>query len=327
MLAGPPSRCRSGTSAHSLRAQGLPTLTRIPAPIPSVRRLAALAVCGFLVACPAVAGEAAAAPAADASKGSATAAAFRAALDVSGLGSGGSMPLHASLNEVQAPATAEEKTLDVVLDGVNGDRPVNLLQADVAMAKADVARGRAEGTTHLVRARVHVPGLPLLPVVEVEEVTARATCGAGRKPVAESRVLGSLTALGKELPMTDGGTVEVPNVGRVRLALSHKETTSSTAAATSVQLQVSVDPLNLGVKKVEGTVTLAQATCQSPRPAAESAIPTAPLPRTASHSEETDLAETGGNALTPYLLAVGAVLVTVGAGATAIARRCRRSRH
>jgi hypothetical protein len=289
------------------------------------------------LACPAVAGEAAAAPAADASKGSATAAAFRAALDVSGLGMAGSVPLRASLNEVQAPATAEKKALDVALDGVNGDRPVNLLQADVAMAKADVASGRAEGTTRLVRARVHVPGLPLLPVVEVEEVTATATCAAGRKPVAESQVLGPLTGLGKELPMTDGGTVEVPNVGRVRLALSHKETTSSTAAATSVQLQVSVDPLNLGVKKVEGTVTLAQATCQSPRPAAESAIPTAPLPhrgspaaplpRTASHSKETDLAETGGNSLTPYLLAAGAVLVIVGAGATAIARRRSRSRH
>ncbi|HLL36288.1 MAG TPA: SCO1860 family LAETG-anchored protein [Streptomyces sp.] len=302
-------------------------LTRIPALTPSVRRLAALTVCGFLVAGSAVAGEATAAPVADVSKGSATAAAFRAALDVSGVGLAGTVPLHASLNEVQAPATAEKKTLDVALDGVNGDRPVNLLQADVATAKADVSSGRTEGTTHLVRARVHVPGLPVLPVVEVEEVTATATCAAGRKPAAESQVLGSLTALGKQLPMADGGTVEVPNVGRVRLALSHKETTSTTAAATSVQLHVSVDPLNLGVKKVEGTVTLAQATCRSPRPTSGSAVPAASLPHTAGHSEETDLAETGGNALTPYLLAAGAVLVTVGAGATALTRRRSRSRH
>ncbi|MFF6996065.1 SCO1860 family LAETG-anchored protein [Streptomyces sp. NPDC008313] len=304
---------------------------------PSVRRLAAVAVCGLLVAGPAIAGEATAAPVADMSKGSATAAAFRAALDVSGVGLDGTVPLRASLNEVQAPATAEEKTLNVDLDGVNGDRPVNVLQADVAMAKAEVASGRAVGTTHLVRARVHVPGLPVLPVIEVEEVTATATCSVGRKPAAESQVLGALTALGKRLPMVDGGTVEVPNVGRVRLALSHKETTSSTAAATSVQLQVSVDPLQLGVEKVEGTVTLAQATCRSPRPASEPAIPAAPLPHkaipaeplphTASHSEETNLAETGGNTLTPYLLAAGALLVTVGAGATALAHRRSRSRY
>ncbi|MCC9706929.1 hypothetical protein E4N62_17630 [Streptomyces sp. MNU76] len=131
------------------------------------------------------------------------------------------MPLHASLNEVQAPATAEKRTLDVDLDGVNGDRPVNLLQTDVAMAKADAASGRAEGATHVVRARAHVP---VLPVVEVEEVTVTASCAAGRKPAVESQLLGSLTALGRQLPMADGGTVEVSNVGRVRLAPSHKET-------------------------------------------------------------------------------------------------------
>ncbi|WNZ10152.1 hypothetical protein [Streptomyces sp. 11x1] len=126
------------------------------------------------------------------------------------------MPLHASLNEVQAPATAEKRTLD----GVDGDRPVNLLPTDVAMAKADAASGRAEGATHVL-ARAHVP---VLPVVEVEEVTVTASCATGRKSAVESQLLGSLTAPGRQLPMADGGTVEVSNVGRVRLAPSHKET-------------------------------------------------------------------------------------------------------
>ncbi|MGJ5756363.1 hypothetical protein FB563_8497 [Streptomyces puniciscabiei] len=301
-------------------------MTRISALTPSVRRLAAVAVSGFLVAGPAVTGEASAAEAADASKGGATATAFRAALDVSG--PTGTVPVHASLNAVQAPATAEKKTLDVALDKVDGDRPVNLLQADVAMARGDVARGRAQGTTHLVRARVHVPGLPVLPVLEVEEVTATATCVAGQKPTAESQVLGPLTALGKPLPSTgDGTTVEVPGVGRVRLAFSHKETTSSTAAATSVQLQVSVDPLHLGVAKVEGTVTLAEATCRSPRANAPVAPGrSAPRPQLVSRSEASDLAKTGGTGLTPYVLSAGATLVTVGAGAVRLARRGRR-RH
>ncbi|ELS56634.1 SCO1860 family LAETG-anchored protein [Streptomyces viridochromogenes] len=303
-------------------------MTTNSALIPSARRLAALAVSGFLLAGPAAAGEATATPATDPSKGSATAVAFRAELDVSGLT--GTVPLHASLNEVHAPATAQKKTLDIDLDldTAKGDLPVNLLKAEVARAKADVAKGRSRATTHLVRARVHVPGLPVLPVVEVEEVTAAVTCVAGQKPTAEAHVLGPLTVLGKSLPVADSGTpVEVPNVGTVRLSLAGKETTSSTAAATSIQLQVSVDPLNLGVEKVEGTVTLAQATCRSGSDPVTAAGPgrSAPHPQTVSHSEEEGLAKTGGNGLTPYVLAVGAVLVATGAGAVALARRRTRS--
>ncbi|MFF3915895.1 SCO1860 family LAETG-anchored protein [Streptomyces sp. NPDC001852] len=304
-------------------------MTRISVLPLSARRLVALAAVGFLVACPAVAGQAGAAPAADASKGSATAVAFRAALDVSGPTR--TVPLHVSLNAVQAPATAEKKTLDISLDRVNDDRPVNLLQADVAKAGAEVTSGRAQGTTHLVRARVHVPGLPLLPVVEVEEVTATATCVAGRQPAAESHVLGPLTALGRPLPVTERGTtLEVPDVGTVRLALASRETTSSTAAATSLQLQVSVDPLRLGVEKVAGTVTLAQATCRSPHAATRAVTPaapgrSAPRPQIVSHSKEGDLAKTGAGGLTPYVLAAGAVLAVVGAGAMALARRRGRS--
>ncbi|MFF7789647.1 SCO1860 family LAETG-anchored protein [Streptomyces sp. NPDC007991] len=296
---------------------------------------------GLLLAGSALAAEATAVPAADTSRGSATAVAFRAALDVSRADSAGTTPLRATLDEVRAPATAEKKTLDVTVDRVNRDRPVRLLQADAVASKADVEDGRAEGTSHLVRARVHVPGLPALSLVEVEEVTAKATCAAGQEPVAESQVLGPVTALGKRVELGAGGTatVEAPGVGTVRLSLSQRETTSDTAAATSLRLHVSVDPLRLGVEKVEGTVTLAQATCRSPQPASENPAPSntpsvtpatsgrsAPLAPSVAPSQEAGLAETGGSPMTPYLLAGGAALVAVGAAAAAlVGRRSRRN--
>ncbi|WP_338898065.1 SCO1860 family LAETG-anchored protein [Streptomyces sp. TG1A-60] len=311
-------------------------MTRISPRTAYAGGLAALSAAGLLLAGSALAAEAAAVPATDTPQGSATAVAFRAALDVSRAESAGTTPLRATLNEVQAPATAEKRTLDVTLDQVNGDRPVRLLQADAVSAKAHVAGDRAEGTSHLVRARVHVPGLPALSLVEVEKITATATCVAGRQPVAGSQVLGPVTALGKQVPLAADGTatVEAPGVGTVRLSLSHRETASTTAAATSLRLQVSVDPLRLGVAKVEGTVTLAQATCRSPQPASESPAPSAPqsltptgparsapLPQSVAPSQGPDLAETGGSPLTPRFLAGGAVLVIAGGAATALGRR------
>ncbi|MGK5692502.1 SCO1860 family LAETG-anchored protein [Streptomyces sp. URMC 128] len=300
---------------------------------------------GLLLAGSALAAEATAVPATDTSQGTATAMAFRAALDVSRAGSAGTTPLRATLDEVQAPASAEKKTLDVTVDRVNRGRPVRLLHADAVTAKADVADGRAEGTSRLVRARVHVPGLPALSLLEVEQVTATATCAAGRKPAAESQVLGPVTALGKRVSLAAGGTatVEAPGVGTVRLSLSQRETTSDTAAATALRLHVSVDPLRLGVEKVDGTVTLAQATCRSPQPASESPAPSAtpsgtpsvtpatsgrsaPLAPSAAPSQETGLAETGGSPMTPYLLAGGAVLVAGGGAVTVlVGRRSRRN--
>lgn len=303
---------------------GFPPLTAY------ARCIAALTACGFLMAGPALTAEAAAVPATDTAKGSATAAAFRAELDVSRLEATGAMPLRVSLNEVQAPANAEKKTLDVTLDDVNGDRPVHLLHADVALARADVTKGRAEGTSHLVRARVHLPGLPVLSLLEVEELTATATCVAGHEPAAKSGVLGPITALGQPISLAPDRTttIEAPGVGTVRLSLSRKEVTSSTAAATSLQLQVSVDPLKLGVEKVEGTVTLAHATCRSPQSTSDSPAPSATESSTSAvaHSTENHLAKTGRSPLTPYILAAGAILVTVGGGAIALAR-ARSRRH
>lgn len=229
-------------------------------------RLAALAVAAAPVALFAAFPAQAAAPVTTgAGEGSASAVVLRTALDVSLLNRTVGVPLKTTLNEVHAPESAERTALSVKLDGVDRG-PVQVLRADVATSGATVDRRRAEGHSNLVKARVQVPGLPLLSLIEVEKVTSKAVCEVGRKPVAESNVLGHVTALGKRTTLTAGGTsrVDVPGVGRVTLDLSKTGTTSKTAAATALQLRISLNPLKLNVAEVRGEVTLAEATCTTP---------------------------------------------------------------
>lgn len=231
-------------------------------------RLAALAVAAapvaLLVAVPA---QAADATTTTTGGGKAGAVVLRTALDVSLLNKTVDVPLRATLNEVKAPADAKETALSVRLDGVDGGRPVSVLAADVATSKATVDKHRAEGYSNVAKARVHVPGLPLLSLIEVEKVTSKAVCEVGRKPVAESNVLGHVSILGKRIDLSAGGTtqISVPGVGEVTLDLSKTHTTSRTAAATALRLKVSVNPLKLNVADVQGEVTLVEATCETPK--------------------------------------------------------------
>ncbi|WP_069172228.1 SCO1860 family LAETG-anchored protein [Streptomyces griseus] len=232
---------------------------------PAVLAVAAAPV-ALLVAVPAQAATATA-PATEANgHGKAAAVVLRTTLDVSLMNRSVQVPLKATLNEVKAPASAERTALSVELDGVGKGRPVQVLKADAATANATVDEHRAEGYANLAKARVHVPGLPLLSLVEVEKVTSKAVCEAGAKPVAESNVLGHVSVLGKRVELTSGGTtgVEVPGVGEVTLDLSETRTTTRTAAATALRLRVSVNPLSLNVAEVGGEVTLAEATCETP---------------------------------------------------------------
>ncbi|WP_406448776.1 LPXTG cell wall anchor domain-containing protein [Streptomyces sp. NBC_00876] len=232
-------------------------------------RLAALAVAAapvaLLVAVPAQA--TAATTTTTARDGKASAVVLRTALDVSLLNKTIDVPLKVTLNEVQAPRSAEKTALSVKLDGVEGGRPVSVLRADVATASATVGKHRAEGYSNVVKARLHLPGLPLLSLVEVEQVTSKAVCEVGRKPVAESNVLGHVKVLGQRITLSAGGTtkVSVPGVGEVTLDLSKTSTTSRTAAAAALQLKVSVNPFDLNVADVKGEVTLAEATCETPK--------------------------------------------------------------
>ncbi|MFI1360018.1 SCO1860 family LAETG-anchored protein [Streptomyces sp. NPDC020898] len=293
------------------------------------RRLATVAAATALAAGPAALTGAASAHATP-DPGRASAAVLRAGLDVSLLNKTVNVPLAVSLNEVQAPSSAQKTTLTAQLDGVDGGEPFSLLRADVADAKATVTAEKAEAHTRLAHARLHVPGLPLLALVELGTVTSKATCEAGKTPVATSNLLGAVTVLGKKVALTaDGPTeVKVPGVGEVRLDLSKAETTTRTAAATALELKVSVNPLNLNVAEVTGTLTLAKATCEAPpAPAEAPAAPDGTAPdadvKPQGAPAEAGLAQTGGNSMTPYLAGGAIALVVAGGGAVALARRGR----
>ncbi|MEW1659585.1 SCO1860 family LAETG-anchored protein [Streptomyces sp. NPDC093707] len=317
-------------------------------------RLGAVLAAAVLTAGPAVA--LAAAPAAHATgndgrtHGTSGAVVLRAALDVGLLDKTLDVPVRAVLDEVHAPASADRTALTVRLDGIDQGRPVSLLRADAATARATADGRTAEGHADLVRARVQLPGLPATPLVEVQQVTARAVCAAGRRPRAEAQVLGDVVVLGKRVALRAGGTTEVkvPGVGEVRLDLSQKNSASNSAAATALRLGVSVNPLKLNVAQVHGEVTLAQATCTTPhgtpdRPG-EPGTPSQPghpqqpgtggqtggtqVNSTAGGTRSTaghDLAETGSSSATPYLAGGAAVLVAGGAGALVYARRRRNA--
>ncbi|MGO4459208.1 SCO1860 family LAETG-anchored protein [Streptomyces sp. M-16] len=266
--------------------------------------------------------------------GSSGAVVLRAGLDVGLLNKSVHVPLKATLNEVSAPATAEKTALTVTLDGAEQGQPVSVLKAEVATAKATADQSRAQAEANLAHAKVHVPGLPALSLIEVEKVTSKAVCEAGKKPVASSNVLGSVTALGKKITLTAGGPtkVEVPGVGLVSLELSGTQTTSTTAAASALRLKVSVNPLNLNVAEVDGEVVLAEAHCAAPEGPAPSTGPSAKpdikaQAATGSGTAVThaDLAETGAASVTPYVAGGALLLLGIGAGALVVTRRGRAS--
>ncbi|MFC8825761.1 SCO1860 family LAETG-anchored protein [Streptomyces sp. NPDC057137] len=298
------------------------------------RRSAALAAAVALVAGPVVL----AAPAqatggtgTTSGKGKAGAVVLRTGLDVSLLNKSVNVPLRAALNEVQAPADADRTALTVELDGVDKGRPFTVLRADVATARATVDERKAEGYANIAHAKVHVPGLPLLSLIEVQEVTSKAVCEAGAKPVAESNLLGTVTVLGKKVTLSAAGPtrVEVPGVGEVTLDLSKTRTTSRTAAATALELKVAVNPLKLNVADVQGTLTLAEATCEAPAAPVKPEQPEPEKegvePQTAEEPTTENLAETGGSSTTPYLAGGAVLLLAVGGGAMVLVRARGRS--
>jgi hypothetical protein len=286
------------------------------------------------------------------SSGKATAAVLRAGLDVSLLSKSADVPLNVSLSDVRAPADAGRTALTARLDAVDHGRPFNVLRAEVATARATADGRKAEGYVNVVGARVNVPGLPLLGLIKAETITSRATCEVGKRPVAESNLLGRVSVLGKRVAVSAGGPtkVAVPGIGEVRLDLSKRETTSRTAAATALVLTVAVDPLNLNVAEVTGQVTLAAATCETPggagteSPSGTGSSPesspgneTAPGTETApgaatgaraqnvatTDATEEHLADTGGSAATQYLAAGAAALLATGSLVAYAARRRR----
>ncbi|MFJ7901473.1 SCO1860 family LAETG-anchored protein [Streptomyces sp. NPDC096198] len=319
------------------------TTFRLPA-----RRLATAALTTALAAGPLVLADAGSA-AATGNHGRASAAVLRTGLDVSLLNKTLNVPLSVSLNAVEAPGSADRTALSARLDGVDGGQPFTVLAADVASARATVTADRAEGTTRLAHARIHLPGLPLLSLIEVDGVTSKALCEAGKKPVAEANLLGSVKVLGRRVRVTAGGPAEVkvPGVGDVKLEISPTRTTARTAAAAALRLTVSVNPLKLNVAEVKGSLTLGGVSCEAPgapaasggtsatpTPTAGGAAPAAPSVSAAAHPAEdlkpqgapakkANLAETGGSAMTPYVVGGAVALLVAGGGAVGVARRRR----
>lgn len=305
------------------------------------RRLTTVALATALAAGPAALAGAGSA-AATGGHGSASAFVLRTGLDVSLVNKTLNVPLAVSLNEVQAPKSAQETALSAQLDGVAGGQPFNVVRAEAADAKATVSSNGAEASTSLAHARVHLPGLPMLSLIEVEGVTSKAVCAPGKKPVATANLLGAVTILGRKVTATAGGPtdVKVPGVGEVRAEVSPTRVASRTAAASALVLTVSVNPLNLNVAEVKGTVTLASASCEAPAGSGT------PVPGTATEADvkpqgapakaadapakaadapvkSHDLAETGGSSATPYIVAGAIALLAVGGGAIGVARRRR----
>ncbi|WP_030908997.1 SCO1860 family LAETG-anchored protein [Streptomyces sp. NRRL F-5126] len=316
----------------------------------SARRLAAATAAAALAAGPVLlAAPAQATGVEEHGGGAAHAAVLKAGLDVSLLDKTVDVPVNTSLNEVRAPQSADKKALSLTVDGVNKGRPFSMVSADVADAKATVAGGKAEGYVNIVNAKVHVPGLRGLSLIALRQVTAKATCEAGKHPVASANLLGDVTVLGKTVSLSTGGPtkVSVPDVGDVSLELSQTHTTSRTAAATALALDVSVNPLKLNVADVKGSVKLATADCTAPKPSGghhgggtpskptapasgepSGAAPSAPDVRAQSATEPKpakssaqDLAETGSSSTTPYIAGGAAILLLAGAGAVVLAKR------
>ncbi|MFJ4058127.1 SCO1860 family LAETG-anchored protein [Streptomyces albogriseolus] len=269
--------------------------------------------------------------------GSASASVLRTDLNVSLLNKSVQVPLTVSLNEVEAPQTARKTALTATLDGVDRGKPFSVLRAEVADAVATVEGERAEASTTLADVRLHLPGLPLLSVVELDAVGSKAVCEAGETPHASVTLPAAVTVLGKRISLSAGGptNVEVPGVGSVRLDLSTTGTTSSTAAATALTLEVSVNPAKLNVAEVEGRLTLATSQCETPAAAeeepSEAAAPEAPekaepaVEPQGARAAQADLAETGGDSATPYVAAGAVALLAAGGGAVLLSRRGRRN--
>ncbi|WP_406088676.1 SCO1860 family LAETG-anchored protein [Kitasatospora purpeofusca] len=234
---------------------------------------------------PGASGASGAGTAAPGSPGKARAVTAELDLDVHLLNNAVDVPVNVSLNKVESPAQRDGTMLTAKVDGVDQSGPVTLVKADVGKS---VTRTDAKGATAsvtLADADVHAPGLPGTTLLGLEALTATATCPVDGQPTADVVAPAKLTVLGKSVTVSLYGPtkVDVPLIGSVSVEFSKKTTTSTTAAASALEVQVAVDPLNLNVAKVTGTIRIASVSCEKPVPATPTATPTpAPTPSDAA---------------------------------------------
>ncbi len=336
------------------------TISTLPARRSSAVIAAAVVLAtGALAIGSAASAQAATAPVAS-GNGSATAVVLRTGLEVSLLNNTARLPLNVSVNDVHAPADAHRSLLTARLNGVDGGKMFSVLRAEVATSHASADAHESQGYANLTHAVVHLPGLPLSGLVGVDAVTSSATCVVGEQPAAHITMAGNVTVLGQKVSVDARGAtvVNVPGVGQVSLELAKKAITTSTAAATALELNVVVSPGQLNVATIKGTVTLAEATCQTPGTVgtgssaggtsagdtggaatsggsstggSATAGSTSGDSSTGGSGTQTqtgsapgkNLAETGGSSSTPYIAGAAAALVAAGGGVLYTSRRRR----
>ncbi len=250
------------------------------------------------------------------------------------------VPVEVSLNKVESPAQRDGAVLTATVDGVDGGRPVNLVKAQVGKSVTKVDDKQATASVQLVGAAVHAPGLPLTTLIGLEAMSAEVTCPANGQPTAKVTAPAKLTVLGQSVTvgLNSPTHVDVPAIGSVDVEFSKKTVTSSTAAASALEVQVAVNPLNLNVAKVNGKVTVASVSCEKPVPAAVPAAATSPAPsgpagsasptaqnRTAPKESGEELAYTGSSGSTA--LAAGGFTLLLAGGAAVWMTRRRRAAH
>ncbi|MFD7732708.1 SCO1860 family LAETG-anchored protein [Kitasatospora phosalacinea] len=300
----------------------------------------ALAVSALTLGLPVSSASAADAAGTPAKPGRASAVTAALALDVKLLNAV-DVPVDVSLNRVESPAQRDGAMLTAKVDGVDGGRPVTLVKAEVGRSVTKVDEKLASASVKLVDADVHVPGLPLTTLLGLEAMSAQANCPVDGQPTADVIAPAKLTVLGKSVTvgLNSPTHVDVPAIGSVDVEFAKKTVTSSRAAASALEVKIALNPLNLNVAKVNGTVTVASVSCEKPvaavAPAAAVSSPPASSPaasapasaqnRAVPKADGEELAYTGSNGTT-VLAAGGGTLLVAGGAAVWMTRR-RRAAH
>ncbi|GAA1959418.1 hypothetical protein [Kitasatospora viridis] len=212
--------------------------------------------------------------------GSASATTAEVALRVGLLDHAAEIPVDVVLNKVQSPAEQHGSLLTADVQGVAQPGPVTLVRADVGSSTTHVDAGGAHAAVQLVNADLNTPGLlPDRTLIGLQALSAEADCPAGGQPTAEVTAPARLTVLGHSVTLSLYGTthIPVPGIGTLDVQFSPRTVTSTTAAASALVIQLAVNPLNLNVAKVDGTITVASVSCAEPQGASASAsAPSAP---------------------------------------------------
>ncbi|WP_370221151.1 SCO1860 family LAETG-anchored protein [Kitasatospora sp. MAP12-22] len=290
--------------------------------------------------------------------GSASAVTAELALRVSLLNSAIQVPVDIALNKVQSPAQHSGSVLTATVDGVDQQGPVTLVKADIGKSVTHVDAQGASASVQLVNADVHAPGLPLSTLLGLQALSSEVSCPVDGPPTAKVTAPAQLTVLGKSVTLSLYGSthVAIPGIGSVDISYSPHTTTSSTAAASALEVSIALNPLQLNVAKVDGTITVASVSCQKPggpatapsgsassAPSSTTAVPggggtgvaqvvdtsaaaAAPAGSTAKPQTGQSLAFTGSSG-TGTIAGGAAALLVVGGGALWAGRRRRSAAH